>query len=77
MMNEKASEIGMSSTNFPNSSGINDPDNISTVRDIALMSKYLIANYPNCYDIQRKNLPGIELVVNQLNKANHYFRKGR
>ena len=35
-MNEKAIEIGMTSTNFTNSSGINDPDNISTVRDIAL-----------------------------------------
>ena len=46
MMNEKAGEIGMTSTNFTNSSGINDPDNISTVRDIALMSKYLIQNYP-------------------------------
>ena len=30
----------MLSTNFTNSSGINDPDNISTVRDIAIMSKY-------------------------------------
>ena len=49
MMNEKAAEIGMSSTNFTNSSGINDPDNYSTVRDIALMSKYLIANYPEYY----------------------------
>ena len=49
MMTEKASEIGMSSTNFSNSSGINDPDNYSTVRDIALMSKYLIKNYPEYY----------------------------
>ena len=50
MMNEKAAEIGMSSTNFSNSSGINDPDNYSTVRDIALMSKYLILNYPIFYE---------------------------
>ena len=49
MMNEKAIEIGMTSTNFTNSSGINDPDNISTVRDIAIMSKYLIKNYPEYY----------------------------
>ena len=49
MMNEKAEEIGMTSTNFSNSSGINDPDNYSTVRDIALMSKYLIKNYPEFY----------------------------
>ena len=51
MMNEKASEIGMTSTNFSNSSGINDPDNYSTVRDIALMSKYLIKNYPIFYQL--------------------------
>ena len=51
IMNEKAIEIGMTSTNFTNSSGINDPDNISTVRDIALMSKYLIDNYPNYYEM--------------------------
>ncbi len=50
MMNDKAEEIGMSSTNFTNSSGINDPENYSTVRDIALMSKYLINNYPKFYE---------------------------
>ena len=50
MMNEKAGEIGMLSTNFTNSSGINDPDNISTVKDIALMSKYLVSNYPVYYE---------------------------
>ncbi len=51
MMNEKADEIGMTSSNFTNSSGINDPDNISTVRDIAVMSKYLITNYPDFYEL--------------------------
>ncbi len=51
MMNEKAIEIGMTSSNFTNSSGINDPDNVSTVRDIAIMSKYLIENYPIYYEL--------------------------
>ncbi len=50
MMNEKAEEIGMDNTNFTNASGINDPDNKSTVRDIAKMSKYLIKNYPIYYE---------------------------
>jgi len=50
LMNEKAQEIGMTATNFANSSGINNPDNYSTVRDIALMSKYLIKNYPYYYE---------------------------
>ncbi len=51
MMNDKASEIGMTMSNFTNSSGINDPDNLSTVRDIAIMSKYLIENYPGYYEL--------------------------
>jgi len=50
LMNEKAQEIGMTNTNFANSSGINNPDNYSTVRDIALMSKYLIKTYPVYYE---------------------------
>ena len=50
MMTEKAIEIGMENTNFTNASGLNDPDNFSTVRDIAIMSKYLIQNYPTYYE---------------------------
>ena len=49
MMTSKAKEIGMTNTNFANSSGINDPDNYSTVRDIMVMSHYLISNHPEYY----------------------------
>ena len=49
MMTSKAKEIGMDNTNFTNASGINDPDNYSTVRDILVMSNYLIKNYPEFY----------------------------
>ena len=49
MMTSKAKEIGMTNTNFANSSGINHPDNLSTVRDILIMSNYLIRNYPEYY----------------------------
>ena len=49
MMTAKANEIGMQNTNFANSSGINDPDNYSTVRDILIMSNYLIKKYPEYY----------------------------
>ena len=54
IMNEKAEEIGMFNTNFSNTSGITDPNNYSTVRDIALMSKYLIKNYPEYYPIYKE-----------------------
>ena len=46
MMTSKAKEIGMNNSNFSNASGINHPDNYSTVKDILLMSNYLIKNYP-------------------------------
>ena len=49
MMTSKAKEIGMLNTNFSNSSGINDPDNYSTVKDIMIMSNYLIKNHPEYY----------------------------
>ena len=49
MMTSKAKEIGMLNTNFANSSGINDPDNYSTVKDIMIMSNYLIKNHPEYY----------------------------
>ncbi len=50
MMTSKAKEIGMTNTNFSNSSGINSPNNLSTVRDILIMSDYLIKNYPKYYE---------------------------
>ena len=50
LMTSKALEIGMTNTNFTNASGLNDPNNISTVRDILTMSNYLIKNYPEYYD---------------------------
>ena len=49
LMNEKAEEIGLENTNFNNSSGINDVDNYSTIRDILKMSAYMIKNYPEYY----------------------------
>ena len=51
MMNSKAKEIGMTNTNFTNSSGIDHINNYSTVKDIMLMSNYLIKNYPENYKL--------------------------
>ena len=50
LMTSKAKELGMENTNFANSSGINDPDNYSTVRDILIMSNYLIKEHPKYYE---------------------------
>ncbi len=50
LMTSKAKELEMENTNFTNSSGINDPDNYSTVRDILKMSRYLIKEHPDFYE---------------------------
>ena len=49
MMTAKAKELGMENTNFANSSGINNTENISTVRDVMIMSNYLIKMFPEEY----------------------------
>jgi D-alanyl-D-alanine carboxypeptidase (penicillin-binding protein 5/6) len=49
LMNEKVEELELENTNFNNSSGINDSQNYSTVRDILIMSTYMIKNYPEYY----------------------------
>ena len=69
IMTSKAIEIGMNNTNFSNSSGINDPDNYSTLKDILIMSNYLIKNFPDYYEyFSEENLHGIGQVVIQLHK---------
>ena len=50
LMTAKAKELGMENTNFSNSSGINDENNYSTVRDILIMSNYLIKEHPKYYE---------------------------
>ena len=54
LMNEKAQELGLENTNFGNSSGINDVENYSTVRDIMKMSHYMIENYPEYYSYYKE-----------------------
>ena len=51
MMTDKAKEIGMLNTNFTNSTGMHSDDNYSTVYDIAILSQYLINNYPEYYHL--------------------------
>ncbi|RCW54685.1 MULTISPECIES: D-alanyl-D-alanine carboxypeptidase family protein [Halanaerobium] len=41
MMNDKAQELGMDSTNFANSTGLPDPNHYSTARDISIMAREL------------------------------------
>ena len=51
IMNDLAKDIGLMNTNFTNSTGMFHENNYSTVYDIALLSKYLINNFPNYYHL--------------------------
>jgi D-alanyl-D-alanine carboxypeptidase (penicillin-binding protein 5/6) len=45
----KAHELGMENTNFTNASGWPDPDHYSTTRDLSIMAKNIIQNFPDYY----------------------------
>lgn len=49
LMNARAKEIGMANTNFENASGLPGEAHFSTARDLALLSRALIARHPELY----------------------------
>lgn len=49
-MNERAQGLGMEHTNFMNCNGLDTDGHETTARDIALMSRELILNYPQIFD---------------------------
>ena len=49
MMNEKARELGMRGSHFTNSTGWPDPEHYTTARDLAVLARELISNYPDYY----------------------------
>ena len=51
MMTDKAVAIGLKNTNFTNSTGMHNPKNYSTVHDIAMLSQYLINEFPKHYHL--------------------------
>ena len=51
IMTSKAKEIGMLNTNFTNSTGMHSNDNYSTAYDIAILSQYLINEFPEYYHL--------------------------
>jgi D-alanyl-D-alanine carboxypeptidase (penicillin-binding protein 5/6) len=48
-MNVEARKIGLTGSNFRNSSGWPDPDHYTTARDLAMLGKRLIADFPEYY----------------------------
>ena len=46
MMTERARELGMEFSSFGNSSGLPNPDNLSTAAELAILAKHIIETYP-------------------------------
>ncbi|NYT64286.1 D-alanyl-D-alanine carboxypeptidase [Alcaligenaceae bacterium] len=46
LMNEEAARQGLRDTHFVNSTGLPDPTHLTTVRDLAILSKNLVAKHP-------------------------------
>lgn len=48
-MTQRARELGATNTNFKNSSGWPDPEHLTTVRDLGLIARHVINDYPQYY----------------------------
>lgn len=51
LLNEEAREIGLTKSHFKNSTGLPDPDQYTTARDLARLAKYIIDEFPEYYKI--------------------------
>jgi serine-type D-Ala-D-Ala carboxypeptidase (penicillin-binding protein 5/6) len=51
LMNKLAKEIGLTGSNFVNSTGLPDPQQYVTARDLAQLARYIIREYPEYYSI--------------------------
>ena len=49
LMNQKAREIGLTNSNFRNSTGWPDPEHRMTCRDLARLAKRVVADFPEYY----------------------------
>jgi D-alanyl-D-alanine carboxypeptidase (penicillin-binding protein 5/6) len=49
MMNKLGQELGLTGSNFVNATGLPDPNQFSTARDLATIARFLIAQFPEYY----------------------------
>lgn len=51
MMNQLGAEIGLTGSNFVNATGLPDPNQYSSARDLAILARFIIAQFPEYYPI--------------------------
>lgn len=87
LMNQKAKELGMNSTNFSNTHGEHDDRTYTTVRDMALLARYSMENpdfreivNTDQYDIQPtekfkevRSLVNTNYMVSRVKRGDYYY----
>ena len=69
-MNERAAGLGMENTHFVNCNGLDAEGHVTSARDIALMSRKLIAKYPQIHDY---SMIWMENITHTTNKGTSEF----
>ena len=49
--NQLAAQIGLTNSHFTNATGLPDPDLYTTAHDLAILSRYIIKNFPEFYPL--------------------------
>ncbi len=51
LLNKRAATLGLKNSNFQNANGLHDPDQGVTARDLAILARHIIHDYPEYYSI--------------------------
>lgn len=51
LMQKKARELGMTQSTFGNASGLPNPNNLMTSRELAILAQHIISDYPDIYPL--------------------------
>jgi D-alanyl-D-alanine carboxypeptidase (penicillin-binding protein 5/6) len=65
-MTEKALDLGMTGSNFTNATGLPDPDHYMTARDLAVLAKQIIVDFPDYYSLYKET----EFTYNEIKQFN-------
>jgi D-alanyl-D-alanine carboxypeptidase (penicillin-binding protein 5/6) len=65
-MTERARELGLTNSTFRNATGWPDPSHLMSVRDIAILSRHIIEDFPDFYPLFSE----IEFTYNKIKQGN-------
>lgn len=68
-MNRQARLLGMTETRFDNPHGLPDPEQMTTARDLAILARALLTQFPEASDLW--HLPGIQIGNEVIRNHNH------